>query len=93
MTEILEVNGFDGYTRWYKDGALHREDGPAVKGPNGFEAWYRNGELHREDGPAVMCEKWGNGWYLDGVRYSYEKWIEVVDPRYPRLTIYQVFTL
>lgn len=51
--EILEVNGLDGKTRWYKDGVLHREDGPAVIGKDEHKEWWVNGKLHREDGPAI----------------------------------------
>lgn len=43
MTEILEVNGTDGMTRWYKDSVLHREDGPAIEYINGTFAWYIEG--------------------------------------------------
>jgi len=38
---------------WYKNGELHREDGPAIEYANGNKFWYKNGELHREDGPAI----------------------------------------
>lgn len=92
MTEILEVNGLDGYTRWYKDGVPHREDGPALYGKNGYEVWMKDGRVHREDGPAIISKR-GNHWYLDGTQYSYEKWIKVVDQRYPKLIIHQVLTL
>jgi hypothetical protein len=47
---------------WYKNGQLHREDGPAreefynVPGDESRRIderrWYNNGQLHREDGPA-----------------------------------------
>lgn len=43
-----------GVTRYYKDGLLHREDGPAVIGYSGIQYWLINDNLHREDGPAVM---------------------------------------
>jgi len=56
----------NGYKKWYLNGKLHREDGPAVEWANGNKKWFLNGRLHREDGPAV---EWFNGykeWYLNG---------------------------
>ena len=70
-----------GTKRWFLNGKLHREDGPAVEGLKGYKAWFLNGKRHREDGPAV---EWGDGeieWYLNGkvhrvngpaIEYSYE---------------------
>ena len=55
----------EGTKRWYVDGKLHREDGPAIEWADGSKQWYRNGKLHREDGPAI---EWANGtrfWYLN----------------------------
>ena len=59
---------------WYRDGKLHREDGPAwndwenEKQIN--EGWYRDGKLHREDGPAINNwqdeKKIRECWYRDG---------------------------
>ena len=56
----------DGDKRWYLDGKLHREDGPAIEWADGGKSWYRNGKLHREDGPA---REWASGtkwWYRNG---------------------------
>jgi hypothetical protein len=40
---------------YYRDGQLHRDNGPAVIDFDGScHAYYRNDELHREDGPAVV---------------------------------------
>ena len=66
---VIKVNNYDDRF-WYKDGVLHREDGPAVECINGDKAWYKNGKLHREDGPAI---EWSNGdkeWFLDGKELS-----------------------
>jgi hypothetical protein len=52
---------------WYKDGKLHREDGPAVIFPSGTQDWYLNGERHREDGPAVIRKNGTQEWWLNGV--------------------------
>ena len=51
---------------WYKEGKLHREDGPAVTYSNGAKIWYLDGEFHREGGPAIeskSCDEW----YINGV--------------------------
>ena len=48
----------DGTKYWYKNGELHREDGPAIEYSNGTKFWYINGLKHREDNPA---EEWFGG--------------------------------
>ena len=56
--------------RWWLNGELHREDGPAVEYANGNKAWWLNDKLHRVNGPAV---EYGNGdkdWWLHGRHYS-----------------------
>ena len=45
--------------KWYKNGVLHKEDGPAVikyytDGITFMEEWYKEGTMHREDGPAII---------------------------------------
>src|ERR1035437_7760773 len=48
------------------DGALHREDGPAVERPDGYTASYQNGEPHRIGGPAVIGADGHTSWYVKG---------------------------
>lgn len=55
----------DGSKEWYRDGKLHREDGPAIERANGDKEWYRNGRLHREDGPAIERADGSKLWYRD----------------------------
>ena len=57
-----EINEF-GTKRWYKEGQLHREDGPAVECDNGNKYWYKEGKCHRIDGPAVE--------FVDGYKLYY----------------------
>lgn len=38
---------------WWKNGKLHREDGPAIEYKNGNKFWYQDNIIHREDGPAI----------------------------------------
>lgn len=37
------VTDSDGTQKWYQDGKLHRDDGPAVIYPDGTQYWYQNG--------------------------------------------------
>lgn len=46
---VIDVEG----NKWYKNGLLHREDGPAIEYAGGKRKWYQNGRLHRDGGPAV----------------------------------------
>lgn len=41
MAQYFEVDK-SGNVRYYLDGLLHREDGPAVKYDNGFKSYYLN---------------------------------------------------
>ncbi len=54
---------------WYKQGKLHREDGPAFEHKDGSKKWYINDQLHREDGPAVECLNGDRYWYVSGERH------------------------
>ena len=67
FTGIVEFPS--GKNEWYKEGKLHRENGPAVVFSDGTKHWFKEGNLHREDGPA--CE-WSDGtkhWYKEGKRH------------------------
>jgi len=55
-----------GDKRWYKDGLLHREDGPAIEWANGDKEWYIEDKRHRVDGPAVECINGDKWWYYQG---------------------------
>ena len=52
-TEAICLTDISGIKRWYLNGVVHREDGPAVIIPGSIEYWFRNGNIHREDGPAI----------------------------------------
>jgi hypothetical protein len=53
---------------WYKDGKLHREDGPAIEWSFGTKEWWVAGKRHRLDGPAVEAEKVGYMWFKGGYK-------------------------
>lgn len=52
MDKILIFSYPNGDKRWYLDGRLHREGGPAIEYGNGDKGWYLHGTPHRLDGPA-----------------------------------------
>lgn len=74
------VKDIDGTHRWYINGKLHREDGPAVIWGNftlddnlppisGRHDWYKNGKMHRDDGPAIIWADGTREWYKNGNRH------------------------
>lgn len=72
MSELkIEYGEQNIIEKYYVNGKLHREDGPAIEDWNdGEKYWYKQGELHKEDGPAYE-DAWGNKkWYLHGVQYT-----------------------
>ena len=52
--QVFYINR-SGTRRWFLNGVIHRENGPAVEYASGSKAWYLNGELHREDGRKWAC--------------------------------------
>ena len=62
--EFIQIS--DGTKKWYLNGNLHREDGPALEYPHGTKKWYLNGKYHREDGPALEHANGRKEWYLNG---------------------------
>lgn len=64
FTGVAEYS--NGLRQWYKEGNLHREDGPAVELADGTKIWFKEGKRHREDGPARENPKGGKEWYKEG---------------------------
>ena len=58
----------EGIKRWYLNGNLHREDGPAIEWAGG-KRWYLNDRLHREDGPAIEWVSGTKSWWINGKRH------------------------
>jgi len=71
----------NGNKKWYMNGLLHREDGPAIERVNGRKLWCKNGLLHRENGPAIEYENGDKRWYLRGleIKYNKETWDQKVN--------------
>ena len=57
---------FQPAIRHYRDGVLHREDGPAVEYSNGTMVWYIGGKKHRTDGPAIEYSSGKKCWCHNG---------------------------
>jgi hypothetical protein len=55
----------NGDKRWYFNGKLHREDGPAIEWADGDRYWYIHGNRHREDGPAIEYANGDKSWYIN----------------------------
>lgn len=60
------VEESNGTKRWYCNGVLHREDGPAIEWPDGAKSWYSHGKRHREDGPAIEQRNGDKYWFSHG---------------------------
>jgi hypothetical protein len=63
-----EVRESDGNRSYYRDGVLHRLDGPATISRHGDQYWYRAGLRHRDDGPAITSRNDMLQFWTDGVR-------------------------
>ena len=57
----------NGTKKWYLDGKLHKENGPAVEYEYDKKIWYLNGKKHRLDGPAVEYTSGYQLWYVDDI--------------------------
>ena len=57
----MKNNGFHinefGTKCWYKDGELHREDGPALIYSDGAQLWYKEGEEYEPSAHDLMTWK------------------------------------
>ncbi|MFZ6847259.1 hypothetical protein [Undibacterium sp. RuRC25W] len=67
--EVIE-NGLvvnkNGDKKWYLNGVIHREDGPAVEFADGTRHWVINGINHREAGPAIELAEGDKYWLTNG---------------------------
>lgn len=67
-----------GETFYYKEGLLHREDGPAVMKPN-CNMWMQNGQMHNLDGPAYVGVDIEYGdrieYWINGVSFTEKKFL------------------
>jgi len=47
-----------------------------IEFPNGCKVWKVNNLYHREDGPALKYSNETFNWFLNGIKYSFEEFIE-----------------
>jgi hypothetical protein len=66
MPEDGSVTTPDGSTIWYRNGIVHREDGPAIEGADGTREWYAEGIRHCETGPALISPDGERRWFIHG---------------------------
>jgi|ERR1700691_1204999 len=66
-TGIIEYP--NGTIKYFINGELHREDGPAFIYPNGDIYYYLKGFLHRRDGPAIIRADGTLEYFLNGLRH------------------------
>jgi hypothetical protein len=65
-TGIKTVVLDDGTKEWYRDGKLHRDDGPAIEYADGSKEWWHDDKLDRDDGPAIEQPNSIKKWYRNG---------------------------
>ena len=59
----------DGDVVWYKDGLIHREDGPAIEYADGHKSWHKNGVHNRDDGHAIEFPNGDKEWWKEDKRH------------------------
>lgn len=57
MSEPDKYTDGCGTLKWYLNGKLHREDGPAIEHADGGKEWYLNGEMLTEEEFKERMEK------------------------------------
>lgn len=62
----------NGTRKWWFEGKLHREGGPAIEWSDGVKEWWFKGKRHREGGPAVVYPDNIKKWFLHGVQVTEE---------------------
>ena len=70
MPSIAAVTYENGSQSWYDNGALHRENGPAIVQPDGRQEWYIKGKRHNVSGPAIKYPSGRRAWYLNDARVT-----------------------
>ena len=72
MAQEIVTNSF-GIISYYKNGRIHREDGPATIYPSGARFWFIDGEYRWTDGPAVIWSDGSYEWYVSDRTYYTNK--------------------
>jgi hypothetical protein len=64
--DLIEVRLGQYGRSYYKNGKLHREDGPAVEDFDGRKVWCKDGKDHRIDGAAMEFPGGRREYYYEG---------------------------
>ena len=90
----------EGTKKWYQNGKLHNDKGPAVEYDDGVKYWYQNGKLHNVKGPAIEWYEGVKEWWFEGelhridgpaveieglAKYWYYKGIQMTEEEYERV--------
>ena len=51
---------------WYRNGIVHRDDGPAIERADRTQEWYAEGIRHCENGPALISADGERHWFIHG---------------------------
>ena len=67
--------------RWFLNGKIHREDGPAVVWADGSKFWFIDDKRHRDDGPAIEWPDGTKEWFLNNKEYTKDEFIILQFPK------------
>ena len=87
--QTVEFSFDKGYEAWYKNGLLHREDGPAVYYGHA-RYWYRCGYQHCATGPAFVSDSGLKDWALYGKRVTAEDVFQQLTPEQKEQAIWNL---
>lgn len=59
----------NGLEQWFKEGLVHRTDGPAIIYPHGRKEWLQNGKLYRENDLPHVEHNDRNEWHHNNRYY------------------------
>ncbi len=68
---------------WYKNGKVHREDGPACITEHGTKVWHIDDKKHSTDGPAVECKNGYDQYWING-KSTTKEGMELFNWLFPR---------
>ena len=75
FTGIVEY--YDGTKIWFKNGILHREDGPVKEYADGSKEYWFDDKRHRLDGPAIEHSNSINEYWIHGKKYNEKQYNKV----------------
>ena len=80
ICKMLDYNSI----RYYKNGKIHREDGPAIICDDGINFWFLNGLCHRESAPAKNYNECSKYWcyknkcYGENSEFTNTSWLDFI---------------